>query len=282
MRGLITRDVKDYNGLDKRSVLLGNTVLAKWKDIEPEEGRISEDFVEMVRSYGQVNLRILGGYNAPTWLDVNKFTYIEGVSGVQYSMPYWWDEEYMTAWDVLNLRLANLLGPFVDTIHLTGGGTLYAEPFIRSIWANKDTMPIGGDRDLEALFRMHVQQQAAWKYNNSALSLHPHQYLNNLGRPRSSLDAAMSHALEVAPTYVGAHNLRENPTSAMLDQWDALAQLPFSVYFQTANPKQIGDWRLAMARGLTYHPQFVELNKDLDTYDVEDMVTYTHAMENRE
>jgi len=280
MNGLITRDVKDYDPTNSRSAILGgNTILVKWSDIEPTEGQIDPNFLEHVRSFGTgINLRILGGASAPTWLNVPTFTYNEGVSGRAYDMPYWWTERYMSAWEVLNLRLENMLGVWVDTIHLTGGGTLYAEPFIRSVWANRDTLPIGIEEDQAALLRMHKQQTEAWPYGYTALSVHPWQGLSATGTPISSLPLAVEHALAVKPTYVGAHNLRENPTAAMLAQWDAIKELPFKAYFQTANPTKIDNWVKALDRGMAYEPVFIELNRDLKTYSVEAMVDFIHQM----
>ncbi|KKL57375.1 hypothetical protein LCGC14_2236010, partial [marine sediment metagenome] len=245
-----------------------------WNKIEPEPGVFQQAEFDKVREaakVGPVGLRLLGGSNSPPWLarTVTYFTYTEGTSGGTFYMPVWWEAEYQHRWEYMLRVVEREVGHLVDVFYQTGGATVYGEPFIRSPWQNKDAYNNLGfdwavDRSaLEALYDIAVR---VWPRQRIAVSVFPWQYMKN-GQPRSSLGPTSSFILDLMPDLIGANDLRETPGQPRLNTWIWMEQTGIPLFWQTARPPKIGDWRKALEWTIDFGGEYVELNRDFETYD---------------
>ncbi len=282
MRGLVTRDYqKDYPDSKHAMLLSGNVVRFLWKNIEPEPGVFNYGFIETVEGaagHGSVKLRILGGSNSPAWLvdRCEPFPYVEGTSGRTHRMPRWWSDEYLHRWEYMMRVVEQGIGNLVEVVAQTGGGTVYGEPFIRSVWQNKDMYNrIGFDLtvDRTALDTFNDIVRKVWKGQQIAQSMFQWQHMAD-GQPRQSLDLSLEATARWQPDLVGAHDLRETPGAPRKEMWDRMAALGLPLYFQTARPSKIGDWRKALDFAVGYDTEYVELNRDLESYDFAELGGY--------
>ena len=169
------------------------------------------------------------------------------------------------------LRLFNDVGEYVNDVAMTAGGARYGEPFIRSVWQNKNVFNnIGFDYtvDSEALDRLYAVMRHIWRDKALSLSVFSWQYMEN-GKPKSSLSRAINRVAEWKPDIIGAHDLREVPGAARKARWDAMAETGVPMYFQTAAPARIGDWTAALEIGKQYGASSIELPHSFDAWDYE-------------
>lgn len=288
LTGIVTRDfAKDYP--DNKYALLfgGNVVLRYWKDIEPEPGVFNPAEFDKVREaakHGPVGLRILGGSNSPDWLFggyVDYFDYIEGTSGNVYDMPMWWTAQYQHRWEYMLRVVEREIGHLVDVIYQTGGATVFGEPFIKSPWENKDIYnDLGFDWavDRDALNRFYTIAETVWPRQRVAVSVFPWQYIDTDGRPRSSLNGTKDVIDYWQPDLIGANDLRETPGQDRLDTWIWMEQTGIPLFWQTAQPNKIGDWHKALKWTADFGGEYVELNREFETYDFAELGAWAYQI----
>ncbi len=284
--GLWTRDYKkDYPDNRYSLLIKGNVVLLKWADIEPSPGAFDEDVLEQVliaAEHGATGLRILGGASAPEWLNeqIRYFTYVEGVSKGKYPMPVWWDDKYLHRWEYMQYVVHSYVGNVVDVVYQTGGATVYGEPMIRSPWDNQDTYnELGFNKgiDSEVLTQFYNIAKKVWTGSTVAVSVFPYQGMVN-GKPNTSLNDTKDMVQEWQPNLAGFNDLREDPGAYRLNSWNWLFNTGIPMFFQTANPTEIGDWRVALDYAVEYGAEYVELNRNYNLYDYKTLGDYAHKI----
>ena len=284
--GLWTRNyAKDYPSDRYAQLLNGNVCLLTWAKIEPQPGVFDIPYLMQVAEaaqHGQVGLRILGGANAPTWMKhkVPSFTYVEGVSRDEYTIPQWWNGEYMHRWEYMLYVVHSFIGKFVDVIYQTGGATVYGEPMIRAPWQNTQVyneMGFNKEVDTLALSAFYNSMSAAWYDTDVAVSCFPYQGMVD-ERPHVSLQQSIDFVEVWQPNLAGFNDLREDPGKERLAAWEAVWKLDIAMFFQTANPKKIGDWEIALAHASEYGAKYVELNRDFTDYDYEKLGDHAYSL----
>ena len=285
IKGLMTRNFdKDYRANEFGLLINANVVRLEWKRLEPEQGVFSGAqlaLVEEASRLGPVRLRINGGTEAPDWVvkDNNPFPYHEGQAGITHDCPQWWNDSYIEAWEAMMLRVYNEVGMFVTDVAQSGGGTRYSEPFIRSVWHNKEVFnQIGFDFgvDEKALNRFQALMTRIWRHKQLSMSVLAWQYMEG-GKPKASMDRSIAAVMRWNPDSIGAHDLREVPGAARLARWDSMYATGIPMYFQTASPQRIGDWEKALSTGLLYNAQNIELPWNFTTYDYQTLAKYAWA-----
>ncbi|MFQ5456599.1 MAG: beta-galactosidase [Nitrospirota bacterium] len=121
----------------------GSSIRARWKNIEPSEGKYNWSYldteIKKAKAHKKsVTLRILTGVWSPDWLykkGTSQFVFMDRnplhkrTYGKSLRMPIPWDESYLKAWEVFIMAMGNRFGkdPAVVMVHLSGPTCLTAE-----------------------------------------------------------------------------------------------------------------------------------------------------------
>jgi len=283
IRGLMTRNfTKDYEYNKFGMLISANVVRLEWKDLDKNPGAAYAS-VKKAAQYGPVRLRVNGGTEAPVRIinDNDPFDYHEGSLGDTYLCPQWWNDNYIDEWAFMMLGLHDNVGEHVTEVAQSGGGTRWSEPFIRSVWSNKDTFnDIGFDFavDERALNMFYALMREIWAEKTLVVSVFSWQYMED-DRPKSSIDRSIEAIERWQPDLIGAHDLRENPGASRLEHWDKMKATGIPLYFQTAQPdstvkEYIGDWTKALDYGLEYGALNIELPRTFNRWDYDTLGEY--------
>lgn len=255
-----------------RHIIDNGIALLKWKDLQPTR----TEWVIPTLPRSVTGVRILGGASAPVWVmeELDSFGYHEPVSGAHTPVPLMWQnaERYTEMWHHLWLWANHEIKARFTFV--TGGATLYGEPMIRGTASeiNRDWYKAEGidfEVDSALVWSLLDAQADAWD-GDLYLSLNPWTIdrwnVDGVGRAVDFASEAYDEGLIQA---AGHHNLREEPKAGHTAMWDAWQATGRPVYWQTANPKQIGDWSAALRTAAEDYraPTHVELNRDWWEYN---------------
>jgi hypothetical protein len=110
----------------------------KWADFEISRGHYAipagtQSVIDAAAALGKgVKIRFFAGIHAPPWLirEVGTFTYTEGQSKKNYTMPKFWDPRFNAADAAAQSAMAGFLdgNPTVREVTIAAGTTVYDEP----------------------------------------------------------------------------------------------------------------------------------------------------------
>jgi len=294
-QGLMSRDYDlSWPSNQYENALVGSVYHFEWREFEPNRGDYQESIFQGIRDAaadaaalgkgGGVRLNMLGGTQSPQWVkDISDpFPYVEAQAGFSYTCPRWWYDTYQQAWNETFRAIRAEVGEHIAEVRMSGGGTRYGEPFIRSIWANQDALRAVGytyDIDFEALSNFVTIISCAFPNALMYLSCFPWQSFNSAGNPVASMEATLNAIDAWSIDIVGSHDLREVPGTDRLNTWQALHDTGLPMYFQTAAPARIGDWTKALDYGIQFNARNIELVNAFQDYDYDTLMSYAAIFE---
>lgn len=264
MRGILVRDyVKDFAPEKAASRFIDGVVLnVKWRDLQPfGRGTFSPPVSDMPLP---TRLRVLGGVEAPPWVKdtCGRIPWSDGVD-----LPNMWRNRYVNLWRELQLWLKAWAPENVVEIVMTGGSTVYGEPFIRQ--SSQGTPLPSYEDDLALLTQMVNTHNAVWPDHDHIISVFPWQYASSVtGQNAKDLNGAMEIAAW-GDMDTMVNDLRHPLTpAARKDRYERLYTAGRFASAQLAAREKVGNWHTAAVQGYEYWGlTSVELAADYAAYD---------------
>ena len=278
----------------KAQVVDGFVIKVDWAELQPtrEPGTdhggplvtktVDDALVEARRRGLTVKLRVHAGIGAPEWLkslDGAPMPWHDPRNGAQVgTIGRFWSPTFGEAYRDLQSQLAARYDrePLLRDVVISRCTTYFAEPFLRQYEDERNL-----DHLADAGYTVAADQQChreqidvhadLWRTTRSSLDVQSFQRLNDETFDRRDNQRDLAFAEEMMRycrerlaerCVLGNNGLSESRASeghAYHDLYQAIARMGPPIYFQTATPEKIGDWRLTLRRGVELGANAIEL-----------------------
>ena len=234
----------------------------RWADFEVSPGQYAipagtQSVIAAATAAGKgVKVRFFAGIHAPGWLirEVGTFTYTEGQSKKDYTMPKFWDPRFNAADTAAQAAMAGLLdgNPTVREVTLAAGTTVYDEPMqsIGPLALPQDHAAGMTDAAFLATLKSGIDAMKVWHHTSTYMAFNP-----------SGITVQVMEYFRQAlgpMAVLGNNSVRDttNPASAF---YASITSLGPPIAFQTAGSPRIGDVKTAFDIAVQMRAEAVEV-----------------------
>lgn len=289
----VLRGVMDSNSAPVASMnppVQNFVVNVYWDKVQPNNGSefntasIEEQLAKSHYPDSRVRMRVFAGRFAPDWVkrEVGNIPWVEAEDTKvgSYQLPLFWTDAYSVRYNAFMNKLAARYDDDlrVAEVTLSKCMTTYAEPMIRQISnrTNVDNALRAGytyQADVDCL-RNNIDNVAAhWSKTRFDIALNPFQGFNRPAgqTPNTVTLEILSYCRQKLGIrcVLGNNSLRS--TVALGENYDeiyaAMKAAGGPIYFQTATPQKIGDYKATLQKAVDLGAWSVELNASYSTYD---------------
>jgi hypothetical protein len=234
----------------------------RWADFEASPGHYAipagtQSVIDAAAAAGKgVKIRFFAGIHAPAWLiqEVGTFTYTEGQSKKDYTMPKFWDPRFNAAYAASQVAMAGFLdgNPTVREVTIAAGTTVYDEPLqsIGPLALPQDHAAGMTDAAFLTTVESGIDAMKVWHHTSTYMAFNPRNITAQVMQYfRTSLGPL---------GVVGNNSIREttDPASAFYASITALGP---PIAFQTAGSTRVGDVKKTLDLAVQMHAEAVEV-----------------------